>query len=1538
MLTVEGEDGEQLLGKRVKGSHENDDLYLWLNDANKTYYAKIEDYSAWVEPGEESSVTKDIFFSPIKKDEPGLHRFYKNYRDVKKADLPKNDEMFEKCIKRIDIDNWIMPETGGFHQFIRELFIVKLEEYIKEIQLKKQHPDNYEQISKYYEENIQRQQAFVQNYLQEKSPYRGLLVYHGLGSGKTATSILAAESTNHRKIICFLPASLHSNYSDDLSRWGDISYRSRCKWRFLQKTTSFDNTKFNSLLRNLGIPEGFFSLITNFSSSTLDDDYFNIRYGHSEDLFESDYENTNGKKGIWYVDNENGIDYDELSLFDRIRINFMISKLIDNKYAILHYNGGSSYVKKLFENSLGERYNQICEDNNIKKPTDLKRKDCIKLISLVYEGSIENPLNNSFIVIDEVHNLVSMILGGGIYGPLLYYLICNSVNSKVLAMSGTPIINSPFEISVLINMIKGYNNIYKFKLTPLGIQKIKEIELQISNNRQISGFNSDGVYIYITRSPLGFIKNGTGFIHFSKMDIDLEDTWETNTCSDEEFCSKLKDDIFNTQEAGSYLGAHEIEQIPCFPDRLMNLYTSVDKQTGKKTLMLDNKHLLEISLENSQNNFIERYIQEEGINTLSIEDLKNRIVGYCSFYNEHPEGFAEKIFDPANPDYVDMSDYQLIEYSNSREKEREREDIKKRGKKNIPEHLASLPDIEDNSSDFFKVFSRQALLFTWPPNVQRPRKSDWYNKQTSLSVNQITSFDEDYAFLSNDYILTPEIEFDGEKWTSITNIYQNLKTKNLDEGTLRSEFVKALEAKFQVKELKQKLINIGNDELSDAGQEPSYTYLLLNEIKDKLIKQQIELLDERGREYSDLVKLAGVKDNSQVEIASIKNFIVGETGKSESDVENLLQKYVDDEDYGFDDIIEDIDIDKLYDQELRKQLKKLSLYNLSPSEYSNFYKTKCPKCEWREALESSSKISSEIDEKYPLNMLSPKMTQALKNMDESPGPIFFYSQFRTAEGVGIFSKCLEANGYTFRNFEGEFSNKLEIGKAVRYKVSETQWKTGRIVDITPEGDYQVYPGSVGEEEKEIITVKENDLRLAYYAFWSGDVKQNVRKIIQRTFNQSNEDPDLDNRWGQNIMGILATSAGAEGINLHYVRQVHILEPYWNNVRIDQVIGRSRRFNSHAKLPEDQRNVKVYYYISKFSDDQISGSYVDSLKAYMKEDLNEKVSKLTSETKTSDNEQIVNQFLSSISNTIMSDNNETSDNYLHNVSLRKTSITDQILNIMKETSIDCNFNLDVNTSTKGFNTDLKCYSNSNTSIGENTYANDTNMNIQDFKGSQAKIFYNELPVKGGLTLKVYISINVNDDDKDIDDINILKEKYPDSLNLYDFFSINQITNQKQSDNLDFKDRKEAFTYLLDNLKPQHKAGKLITNEDGDMRPEFTHEYLTKSKNKGYLKYMQLDNIPSFNHGIINKELNDAINSEYDNSLDYVNNWRSLLRAKYIDAIARSQKEYNDTLTGKHESDVNTSKQTEQPPIPASKPKVTTADKKALFKKKEKIIIH
>jgi len=64
-------------------------------------------------------------------------------------------------------------------------------------------------------------------------------------------------------------------------------------------------------------------------------------------------------------------------------------------------------------------------------------------------------LENKVIIIDEAHNLFNSIVNGSKIANEFYDLIMNTKNIKLLFLTGTPIINNPFEIAVAFNMLYG---------------------------------------------------------------------------------------------------------------------------------------------------------------------------------------------------------------------------------------------------------------------------------------------------------------------------------------------------------------------------------------------------------------------------------------------------------------------------------------------------------------------------------------------------------------------------------------------------------------------------------------------------------------------------------------------------------------------------------------------------------------------------------------------------------------------------------------------------------------------------------------------------------------------------------------------------------------------------------------------------------------------------------------------------------------------------------------------------------------------------
>ncbi len=98
-----------------------------------------------------------------------------------------------------------------------------------------------------------------------------------------------------------------------------------------------------------------------------------------------------------------------------------------------------------------------------------------------------------------------------------------------------------------------------------------------------------------------------------------------------------------------------------------------------------------------------------------------------------------------------------------------------------------------------------------------------------------------------------------------------------------------------------------------------------------------------------------------------------------------------------------------------------------------------------------------------------------------------------------------------------------------------------------------------------------------YGEFSGDVTPAVRNQMVRDYNANK------------LKALLISSAGAEGLDLKGTRLLQILEPHFNREKEKQIIGRAIRYQSHAALPENERNVLIQRYLS-----QPKGSWLDRL--------------------------------------------------------------------------------------------------------------------------------------------------------------------------------------------------------------------------------------------------------------------------------------------------------------------------------------------------------
>jgi len=88
-----------------------------------------------------------------------------------------------------------------------------------------------------------------------------------------------------------------------------------------------------------------------------------------------------------------------------------------------------------------------------------------------------------------------------------------------------------------------------------------------------------------------------------------------------------------------------------------------------------------------------------------------------------------------------------------------------------------------------------------------------------------------------------------------------------------------------------------------------------------------------------------------------------------------------------------------------------------------------------------------------------------------------------------------------------------------------------------------------------------------YELLTGETSQKKRKQMVDDYNKDK------------LTTLLLSSAGGEGLDLKGTRQLQVLEPHWNEEKLDQVIGRAIRHGSHTHLPPEQRNVNIQRYLT-----------------------------------------------------------------------------------------------------------------------------------------------------------------------------------------------------------------------------------------------------------------------------------------------------------------------------------------------------------------------
>ena len=536
--------------------------------------------------------------------------------------------------------DWILPNRIGYNKEIYNTFnpskyLSKVDNAVKASC--KCSSDSCDIDEDYIK--LLRQQKIVKDYMQFDGPYRGILLYHELGSGKSIASIAATEGyINQKKIVIMTPASLSQNYENELLIASKIGRNLKKTWTQIKI-----NKKSPDMIAELS------------------------KYAISSKLVKKD-------GLVWvplYKDDIEGavikiekIRYNSVDAKDakyKAEIDVAINHIIRNRYTFINYNGLSEKMVK----ELGTK-----------------------------------PFDNSFIIIDEIHNFISRIVNGSRLAKAVYNHLMNATGLKLILLSGTPIINQPYEIATLINLVRGPIKEYNIEL--LKKSKVPDMKAVIEHLQE------NNLYSYIDT-----INYNENIMSITLLPDDFKRVDNNNAKIMKNKWDKSSDNII--KRVSEVLNKTEIVKLSIRSKIINNEALPTDKVVFNK-LFIDDSNDDNIHIKN--------------------EDLfKRRILGTTSYYKTSGSDLFPKMLPPVSRELF-MADHQIKKYLEVRLVEIRMDDRKKLFKKG---------GAKDDVGSVYRAFSRMVCNFAFPDEINRifPQDVRMLMKKEIANVDSDKSSDSD---------------------------------------------------------------------------------------------------------------------------------------------------------------------------------------------------------------------------------------------------------------------------------------------------------------------------------------------------------------------------------------------------------------------------------------------------------------------------------------------------------------------------------------------------------------------------------------------------------------------------------------------------------------------------------------------------------------------------------------------------------------------------------------------------------------------------
>jgi hypothetical protein len=1010
-------------------------------------------------------------------------------------------------------------------------------------------------------------QKFIREYIRNAAPYRGILVYHGLGSGKTCSAIAAAEAlygTSNKKIIVMTPYSLRANFISEVSFCGFKHFNVNNHW-----------------VKESLISEGGITYIYARSILSLDATYLkNVLERPEED-----------RKVIWIPDFTKPANYDQLSQQERDDIRAQITNSIENRIEFVSYNGVTA--------------------------TQLKRWAC------AVDRKGNRFFDNAVIVIDEVHNLtrlmqdevvpytvkrkgrprkipVEPIVPGkwvpGLCGSplnykrayLFYKLLTDARNSKIIGLSGTPIINFPSELGTLANILTGYTECAKFTLSTTDksiisqLKKIAEAEPRVDIVRIKAQDRTSDVIISVFNEGYERVQNEDNEFIGVKYNAEAQDGIKT-------VFERIKEKLI-------------AEKIPI----------GTEDYVSYPRLPIDSDE------------FKDEFIDTKDLSVKNSLVLQKRLTGLISYYKGSKDEYMPRV---VKDEVVkcEMSDYVLSNYTSVRKGEIEGELKKKEsGDKFADVELFAKMKAPSN----YRFRSRALCNFTFPKGIERPFPDSVEEIEEETEDIEDVNFGEADTMVEEDLAAQEAV---AEEDKMITGPEGEEESEEEDsegeEEQWTGEEDKEEAIDIERAEEKKEEVTIGGGKRRPmVAQFPSSTEFVPIPVSEPVPVpvSEPELAQEDTRPRRRVPRIAPSMP-SQIGGGDEDSITKDETKPVTPEPAPVQIKRK-----------RPVVAPQPVPQPKPEPKPEEETKSTAAAEYKATQEKPVSKSvKYQQLLKNAMQTLEENKDKYlkldspiqeaRLVQYSTKLDHMIRRIQISKGSNLVYSQFKTVEGLGVLGLALKANGYKEIVIEGgdwmPRAQRASTDNSLRF--SQETIESLRKGPDSGEKRFIFFTGEGLREKRNII--------LNIFNGNFDKIPENMRSVLE----ESGYGP-RKNRYGEICWVIGITGAGAEGISLKCCRSVHIMEPYWNNVRLDQVKGRAVRICSHQDLPYKDREVEVYTYYTVFSADQKNNNKIDI-------------------------------------SIMQSDEGATSDENVYNISVRKDKINQEILKIMRESAMDCGLN-------------------------------------------------------------------------------------------------------------------------------------------------------------------------------------------------------------------------------------------------------------------------